>query len=76
MKNIGGKGSFFVYPGKARTIYGKNVHRKRKTNIKWRAYGIYGYYTHNDKGLTCDMIKDLTNNNNYTGSWLIFVDSI
>jgi len=38
----------------------------RKTNIKWKAYGIYGYYTH--KGLTCDMFKDLTNNNIYTES--------
>jgi exonuclease III len=42
-------------------------------NTKWRATGLYGYPQHQNKHLTCDLIKSLSNNDT-NKNWLLFGD--
>jgi hypothetical protein len=42
-------------------------------DLCWRASGIYGFSSHQQKPQTCDIIKNLFNNNPYN-KWLMFGD--
>jgi hypothetical protein len=42
-------------------------------DIGWRASGLYGFSSHQQKPQTCDLIKYLFQNNNHE-NWLLFGD--